>query len=75
MESGEEIVTYRPDGTEQQGEGNGCRLTGEGGSGKCDEKLWGSVTDKIMRGPVELGLQVYDIERDAEKVDRVASPS
>ena len=74
MESGEEIVTYRPDGTEQQGEGNGCRLTREGGSEKYD-KLWGSVTDKVMRGPVELCLQVYDIERDAEEVDRVASPS
>ena len=33
------------------------------------------MADKITRGAVELCMQVYDVERDAEKVDRVANPS
>ena len=32
------------------------------------------LTDDVMRGPIELFLQVDDGERDAEKVDGVASP-
>ena len=39
------------------------------------QEAQGSVTDKVMRRTVELGVQVHDIQRDAEKVDRVASPS
>ena len=32
------------------------------------------MTDDVMRGPIELFLQVDDGEGDAEKVDGVASP-
>ena len=39
------------------------------------QEAQGSVTDKVMRRTVELGVQVHDIQRNAEKVDRVASPS
>jgi len=33
------------------------------------------MTDDVMRGAVKLVLQIHDVERNAEKVDRVASPS
>ena len=33
------------------------------------------VTDDVVGGAVELGLEVHDGERHAEKVDGVASPS
>ena len=47
------------------------------GSGRS-EGTWRDregLTDDVMRGPIELFLQVDDGERDAEKVDGVASPS
>ena len=34
-----------------------------------------SVTDNVMRWVVELLLQIHNSERDAEEIDRVASPS
>lgn len=45
------------------------------GQENATREVRGNVADEVMYGAVELGLQIYEAERDAEKVDRVASPS